>query len=65
MFGKIVELVILPLDIVKDTLTLGDTLIDEKSATIDKLDSLSGKKERKREQARKDLETIAKLLKEK
>ena len=64
MFGKIVELVTLPLDIVKDTLTLGGTLIDEKSATIDKFDSLSGKKEREREQARKDLETIAKLLKE-
>jgi len=39
-------------------------IIDEKSATMEKLDSLSGKKEREREQDRKDLETIAKVLKE-
>ena len=64
MLGKIVELVTLPLDIVKDTLTLGGTLTDEKSATMEKLDSLSGKKEREREQDRKDLETIAKIVKE-
>ena len=64
MFGKIVELATLPVDIAKDTLTLGGTLTDEKSATMDKLDSLSGKKEREREQARKDLETIAKVLNE-
>ena len=64
MFGKFIELATLPVDIVKDTLTLGGELTDEKSATMEKLDSLSGKKEREREQDRKDLETIAKVLKE-
>ena len=64
MFGKFIELATLPVDIVKDTLTLGGTLTDEKSATMEKLGSLSGKKEREREQNRKDLETIVKVLKE-
>ena len=64
MISKFIELATLPVDIAKDTLTLGGTLTDEKSATMEKLDSLSGKKEREREQDRKDLETIAKVLKE-
>ena len=64
MFGKLIELVTLPVDIVKDTLTLGGELTDGKSATMEKLDSLSGKKEREREQNRKDLETITKIVKE-
>ena len=64
MFGKLIELVTLPVDIVKDTLTLGGELTNGKSATMEKLDSLSGKKEREREQDRKDLETIVKIIKE-
>ena len=64
MFGKLIELVTLPVDMAKDILTLGGELTDGESATMKKLDSLSGKKEREREQNRKDLETIAKIIKE-
>ena len=64
MFGKFIELVTLPVDMAKDILTLGGELTDGESATMEKLDSLSGKKEREREQDRKDLETIAKIVKE-
>ena len=64
MFGKFIELATLPVDITKDILTLGGELTDGKSATMEKLDSLSGKKEREREQNRKDLETITKIIKE-
>ena len=64
MFGKFIELVTLPVDMAKDILTLGGELTDGKSATMEKLDSLSGKKEREREQNRKDLETITKIIKE-
>jgi len=63
MFGKIIELATLPVDIVKDIITLGGTLTDERSATMEKIESLSGKKEREREQDRKDLEAIAKIFK--
>ena len=45
MFGKFIELATLSIDIAIDTLTLGGELIDGKSATIEKLDSLSRKKE--------------------
>ena len=64
MFGKFIELATLPVDMAKDILTLGGELTDGKSATMEKLDSLSGKQEREREQNRKDLETITKVLKE-
>ena len=60
MFGKFIELATLPVDMAKDILTLGGELTDGKSATMKKLDSLSGKKE----QDRKDLETITKIIKE-
>lgn len=59
MFGKLIGLATLPIDIVKDTVTLGGTLTDEKSATMDKLEYLSGEKEFKREQERKDIEALA------
>ena len=45
MFGKFIELATLSIDIAIDTLTLDRPLINEKSATIEKLDSLSEKKE--------------------
>ena len=64
MFGKFIELATLPVDMAKDIFTLGGELTNGKSATMEKLDSLSGKKEREREQDRKDLETIAKIVKE-
>ena len=43
MFDKFIELSTLLVD--KDTLTLDRTLTNEKSTTIEKLDSLSRKKE--------------------
>ena len=64
MFGKFIELVTLPVDMAKDILTLGGELTDGESAIMKKLDSISGKKEREREQDRKDLETITKIIKE-
>lgn len=63
MFGKLIGLATLPLDIAKDVITLGGTLNDEKSATMDKIEYLTGEKEFKREQERKDLEALAKALK--
>ena len=64
MFGKLIGLATLPLDIAKDAITLGGVITETKSATMDKIEYLTGEKEFKREQDRKDLETIAKLLKE-
>ena len=64
MFGKLIGLATLPLDIAKDVITLGGVITETKSATMDKIEYLTGEKEFKREQDRKDLETIAKLLKE-
>ncbi|RLA75853.1 MAG: hypothetical protein DRG78_20205 [Epsilonproteobacteria bacterium] len=62
MFGKLIGLVTLSIDIAKDAVTLGGSLIDEKSATADKLEYLTGEKEFKREQERKDVETLAKAI---
>lgn len=64
MFGKLIGLATLPLDIAKDVITLGGALSDEKSATMDKIEYLTGEKEFKREQERKDLEALAKALKD-
>jgi len=64
MFGKLIGLATLPIDIAKDVLTLGGAITDEKSSTMDKLEYLTGEKEFKREQDRKDLEAIVKALKE-
>lgn len=64
MFGKLIGLETLPIDMTKDALTLGGALSGEKSATMDKLDYLSGKKEFDREQDRKDLDAFAKALKD-
>lgn len=64
MFSKLIGIATLPIDLAKDTLTLGGTLTNEKSATMDKLDFLTGKKEFEREQDRKDFEAIMKTLKD-
>ncbi len=60
MLDKIIGIATLPLDVAKDAVTLGGAITDENSATIDKIDFLTGKKEFEREQERKDVETIAK-----
>jgi len=54
MIGKIIGLVALPIDVASDVLTLGGSLTNEKSATMKKLDYITGKEE----QERKDLETF-------
>ena len=64
MFGKLIGLATLPIDIVKDVATLGGELTDEKSATKEKLDYLTGQEEFKREQDRKDIETLSKAVSE-
>lgn len=64
MFGKLIGLTTLPIDLAKDAVTLGGTLTNSKSATLDKIDFLSGKKEFEREQDRKDFEAIIKAMKE-
>ena len=64
MFDKLIGIATLPIDIVKDTLTLGGTITDEKSSTMDKIEYLTGEKEFKREQDRKDLEALARALKD-
>lgn len=64
MFGKLFGLATLPIDMAKDVLTLGGALTDGKSATADKLEYLSGQKEFKREQDRKDLEALAKAIRD-
>lgn len=63
MFGKLIGIATLPFDVVKDVVTLGGELTDEKSAVKDKIEFLTGEKEFKREQDRKDLETLAKAAK--
>ena len=64
MFGKLIGLATLPLDVVKDVCTIGGAITDEKSATMDKLEYLTGEKEFKREQDRKDFEAIARALRD-
>lgn len=64
MFGKLIGLATLPLDIAKDVVTLGGVITEEKSATMDKLEYITGEKEFKREQDRKDFEAIVRALKE-
>jgi hypothetical protein len=62
MFGDLIGLATLPIDIVKDIATLGGSITDEESAVSKKLKYLSGYDKYKREQNRKDLELMLKYM---